>query len=199
MCWCLGHRAVLQSHPHSVTLQQELQGRQNCRCAVSYPSTALHSKIQHRPPDVSPAPTKSQLKVSPGDTNQAAGRCAWADCISIKEHRFLDKIQLLLVQGEVSWVWKSVCLVGQWNNSSPSAWWAPKKSLWDTKMLLFHYHHGLNQNVNLSQVQSITPCCFNNKVHCIILLHALYSLQTSPKTKWDRGKRPELKLLIADV
>lgn len=169
------------------------------RCAVNCPSIASRSKMQHRPPDVSPTPTKGQVKVSPGNTNQAAGRCAGAGCISIKEHYFKDKTQLSLVQRKVSGVWENVCLLEQWNNSSPSAWWAPKKALCDTKMLLFHYHHGLNQNVNLSQVQSITPCCFNNKVHCIILLCALYSLQTSPKMKWGQGKRPELKLLIADV
>lgn len=31
---------------------------------------------------------KSQVKVSPGNTKQAAGRRAWADCTSIKEHIF---------------------------------------------------------------------------------------------------------------
>lgn len=65
MCWRLMHRAVPQSHPSSVTLQQELRGasgRQELllpsRCAASCPSTALRRKMQHRAPDVSPTRNK---------------------------------------------------------------------------------------------------------------------------------------------
>lgn len=35
--------------------------------------------------------TKSQVKVSPGNTNQAAGRCGQADCISIKNPQLLGQ------------------------------------------------------------------------------------------------------------
>lgn len=98
LCWCLMHRAAPKAIPPVWPGSRSCgaRGRQGLllpsRCALNCPSRALHSKMQHRPPDVSPTPTKSQVKVSLGHTNQAAGRCAGAGCFSIKEHNFRAKI-----------------------------------------------------------------------------------------------------------
>lgn len=71
--------------------------------------------------------TKRPTKVSPGITQQAAGRQARADCVSIyiTSDASEGKTQLLL---EATRIPESMCLLEQWNESFASARQAPKKA-----------------------------------------------------------------------
>lgn len=199
------HRVAPQSHPSSVTLQQELQGQQEAGTAAAQQmcsELSQSSLTQQDAAQVSRCFNNPNKKTGQGLSRQHKRSCRQMCTTRLhfyKRTRLLGQNSALASAKEGKLGVGECVLAAAMKQFISKCLMGPKKALCDTKMLLFPYHRGLNQNVNLSQVQSITPCCFNNKVHCIILLHALYSLQTSPKMKWDQGKRPELKLLIADV